>query len=105
MPTWSRNTPSVAFLPAELSLNGWMCINPSPWVWIPSSSACASVGAGWYSPAASPALSTVVEVLGVVVLVVVVSPDEVDGGVVVVVVVDAVVVLAAALASSCVTHV
>src|SRR5256885_782682 len=61
-----------------------MCIRPSPWVWIPSVSVCASVGAGWYSPCTSFGLASVVAVGDVVVVV---------SGVVVVVVSGAVVVV------------
>src|SRR5436309_2105060 len=59
-----------------------MWINPSPWLWIPSSSALTSASAGWNSPWTSFGAIWVVGVGNVVVVVgsvvVVVSPDAVE---------------------------
>ncbi len=100
-PTWSRNLPSVALRPAALSTNGWMWMSPSPCVWMPCVSCCASVNGGWYSPGTSPGAAIVVDVGAVVVVVsvaaVVVVLSVAPGTVVVV---DPVVVAAA-----CSTHV
>ncbi len=81
-PTWSRNRPRVALRPAALSVNGWMWINPSPWVWMPRASCVASVKGARYSPGASAGAATVVDVGAVVDVVVVESPGSPAAGVV-----------------------
>ncbi len=41
--TVSKNTPSLAFLPAARDTNGWMWTIPSAWVWMPSGSAASTM--------------------------------------------------------------